>query len=440
MEVTVEKVSNLKRKMTVIVPADEVDKKANLKLEELAGKVKLAGFRPGKVPFKVVKERYGQSARDDVVNNLLSATYFQALEQEKLNPAGQPVIEPSDSEFGKPFKYVASFEVYPEIKLTELADVKLEKLLAEVTEQDIDAAVQKMCKQHVTWEDVERSAQDGDQLVIDFTGTIKGEEFEGGSAKEFKLELGAGKMLPDFEKGLQKVKAGDDTKFKVKFPKDYSDGGVAGKKAEFVIKVHKVQEGKLPEMDQEFFEKIGIREGGEAKLREKIKEHMDRELEEMLRSKYKKQVLDKLLELNPLELPGVLVESEIASLQNQMKQQYAQMTNKKPEEIPDSPRDYFVKDAERRVHLGLVLSEMVKVHKIKVEEAELKTKIREMAAGYDKPDEFVEWYCSDKRRLGAVESVVLEEKMIADLQNQVVVTEKKVSYDEAVKQDIEDKE
>jgi trigger factor len=242
VETSVEKISNLERRIKVSIPAEEIDKKTMQKLESMKGEIKIAGFRPGKVPLSVIKQRFGNSARNEVIADAIRDSYFEVLTQENLHPAGQPHIEPSESKFGEPLKYSATFEILPEITLANMDGVKVEKLSSEVTDKDVEDMLQKLLKQHANWTEVDREAKKADQLVIDFEGKIKDESFKGGSAKDFKFELGAGMMLSDFEKPLIKAKAGEIKKFKLKFPADYTDTNVAGKKAEFEVTVHKVLE------------------------------------------------------------------------------------------------------------------------------------------------------------------------------------------------------
>ncbi len=434
MQVSIEETSNLGRKLTVIVPAEEIDKKTMGKLEQLKGEVKLKGFRPGKIPTDVMKQRFGKSARSEIIGEAIQRSYVDALTEQKLKPAGYPHIEPKvdprEADFGEPLEYTATFEVFPEFEIKALDDEKLEKQQSEVVDADVNEMLEKLRKQQAEWSEVDRAAQDGDQLEIDFTGTIKGEVFDGGSAKDFKFELGMGSMLDDFEKPLQGAKVGDKVNFKVKFPKDYSDEGVAGKKAEFEVTVHKVLESKLPELNDEFCAKLGVKEGGVKELTADLKKNMEQQLKQTIEQKFKADVFNKLIELNPIELPNALVDDEIQRLQKQMKQQYAQYTGAKADDLPDAPREEFEEEARRRVSLGLLISEFIKKHEIKADEKQVEEKLKQFSAGHEKPEEVINWIKQNKQYLSEIEAQVLEEMALVKLQEQLTINEKKVSFDE----------
>lgn len=433
MKVTVENVSSLERRITVSIPAKDIDAKTEKKLKELGKTAKLAGFRPGKVPFDVIKQRYGDSARADVIGDEIQASYIETLTKEKLQPAGQPHIDTNKSTFGEPLEYTATFEVYPEIKLKELTGQKLDKLTAKLADKDVDNMIEKLRQQRAEWVETKRAAKVGDQAVIDFEGKIKGELFEGGSSKDTKFELGAGTMLEDFDKGVQGAKAGDTINVKVKFPKDYHGKDVAGKTADFAITVHKVLESKLPEIDAEFLKAFEIEKGGVTALKKMIQENMEKQLEQAVRRKFKDTVIDKLLELNPMELPKALIDNEIEHLQKQTKQQFMQYTGQdNVDKLPDLPREQFEEEAKKRVSLSLILSEFIQQHKLQADKEKVKNKINEMAAGYKNPDEVVKWYYNSKENLAQIESVVLEEQVFEELMQQVTPEEKVVSYEDVI--------
>ena len=437
METSVEKISNLERRIKVSIPADEIDKKTMQKLEGMKSKVKLSGFRPGKVPLSVVKQRFGNSARNEVIADAIRDSYFEILKQENLHPAGQPHIEPSASKFGEPLKYVATLEILPEIILASMDGVKVEKLTSEVTDEDVEDMVQKLLKQHANWTEVDRDSKNGDQVVIDFEGKIKNETFKGGAGKDFKFELGAGTMLSDFEKPLIGAKAGSNIKFKIKFPQDYTDKDVAGKKADFEVTVHKVLASELPKLDKEFFEKVGIKEGDEKTLRTELRKNMQHQLQHGIATHFKNQLVDKFLELNPIELPKVLVDNEISRLQNQMKQQFAQYTSGSAEGLPDIPRTEVEKPAQRNVSLGLLSSKIIEQQNIKVDPKQVRAKVEELAATYEKPSDVINWYYQDKKRLTQIESLILEEQVMQELEKQVKVVEKKATFQEVLNPGVE---
>ncbi|NIP29347.1 MAG: trigger factor, partial [Candidatus Dadabacteria bacterium] len=352
-------------------------------------------------------------------------SYFEILKEKNLRPAGPPHIEPSESKFGEPLEYTMKLEVLPEFTLADMKKVKVEKLVSKVTDQDVETMVQKLLKQFAEWNEVDRAAQIGDQLVIDFEGKIKGNIFKGGSSKDFRFELGVGAMLNDFEKPLIGTKAGEIVKFKIKFPKNYSDANVAGKKADFEVKIHKISEAKLPELDKDFFEKIGVKEGGEQELRAKLRNNMEQQLDFTLNAQFKNKLIDKLLEMNPIELPNVLVTSEIHRLQNQAKQRFG-------ENSPLLPEKEFEETARKNVGIGLILNKFIEEQQIKVDSERVKAKIESLVSSYKNPNEVIKEYYQNKQYLREVESLVLEEQVMEKIQNQVEIIEKDVSFDEVM--------
>ncbi|MCK4609136.1 MAG: trigger factor, partial [Gammaproteobacteria bacterium] len=403
-------------------------------IDSMKGKVKLAGFRPGKVPLAIMKKQFGSSVRQEVIADLMQETYIETIKNENLTPAGHPTIDAEDSEFGKPLSYNATVEVLPEIKLNNLDKQKIEKFSTTITDTDFEEMLQKFQKQHAEWKEVERGVQQKDQLLVDFEGKIKNEVFKGGSGKDFKFELGAGTMLEDFEKPLIGAKAGETKEFKLKFPKDYSDAGVAGKKADFSVTVHKIFEAELPKLDDaDFLQKVGIKEGGEPALRDELRKNMQRQLEQAINSKFKEALIGKMLELNPIDLPKVLIENEITRLQQQMKQQFAQYTGGSTDGLPDLPGEEFAKSATRNVKLGLLSNKLIDDEKIIVDPAQVRAKIEELAATYDDPEAFISWYSKNDAQLAEIESIILEEELMKRLENQANVVEKKTTFQEVIK-------
>jgi len=433
VEVIVENVSELERRIKVSIPAQDIDDKAIKKLEKLTSKVKLAGFRPGKVPFSVIKQRFGDSTRQEVIADIIENSYFEILKEKNLKPAGPPNIEPSESKFGELLEYTIKLEVFPEFTLIDTKGVKVEKLVSKVTDQDVENMLQKLLKQFAKWNEVDRAAQIGDQLVIDFEGKIKRNTFKGGSSKDFRFELGEGTMLNDFEKPLIGTKAGEVIKFKIKFPKDYSDTNVAGKKADFEVKIHKISEATLPKLDNDFFEKVGVKEGGEQELRAKLRENMEQQLDFTLNAQFKNELIDKLLELNPIELPNILVNDEIYRLHNQAKQRFG-------ENSPLPPEKEFEETARRNIGIGLILNKIIETQQIKVDLERVKAKIESLASSYKNSNEVIKKYYQDKQHLREIESLVLEEQVMERIQNQVKIVERNVSFEEAINLKMNDKE
>lgn len=436
MKISVESISNLERKIKVVIPAEEIDNKTMQRLEKLTKTVKLHGFRPGKIPLSVVKQRFGDSVRQEVIEDAIQSSYIEALIKENLKPAGPPHVAPSVSKFGEPLKYAATFEVYPEITLVGLDKVKIKKDISKINDQDVDNMLQKLRKQYAEWKEADEPSKVGDRLTIDFDGTIKGKVFKGNSGKDFEFELGTGTMLPDFEGPLEGVKKGETVRLKLKFPKNYSNAEIANKKAEFVVKIHKVLTAELPEVNEDFCKKVGIKDGKETSLKNELRKNMQHQLEQTLESKFKNKIFNKLLELNSFEIPNVLVDNEIGRLQAKAKQQFAQYFGKKIDEMPempDFPKEEFEKEARERVSLGLILAEAIKKYDIKVDDSRVKERVRALAAEFKNPDEVVHWYYRNEQYLAEIKSAALEEQIIEKLQSQAIIIENNINYDEAMR-------
>lgn len=430
MQVSVETTKGLERKMTVQVPAERVDNEIDNRLRRMTRTAKIKGFRPGKVPFKVVKQQYGPQVRDEVMQELLQQTYGEALQKEELRPAGQPAIDPVNMDEGKGLEYTATFEVYPEVKLKKTEGLKVERRTAEVTDEDVDNMIENMRKQRGEWQEADRAAEEGDRVVIDFEGTIKGEAFPGNSGKEVPVELGGGRMLEDFEKGLMGVKAGDETEFDVKFPKDYHAEEMQGKKAKFAVTVHRVEAMELPEIDEEFCKAFGVEEGGIEQLEKDVKEHMERELEQAIRRESKDVVLDALVAANKLELPKALVDEEIHQMQHDMAQRMGMGDKVDPHQFP---RDMFEERATRRVSLGLLLGEFIKSQELKADETRVDQLLEDIASQYGDPEQLMAQYKANPNVMRQVEAMALEEQAVDKLLESATIKEKKVGFDELMK-------
>lgn len=423
MQVSVEASAGLERKLHVQVPAERIEQEIATRLVSVGRNAKIQGFRPGKVPEKVIRQRYGDQVRQEVLQEILQSTYSEAVMQEKLQPAGGPTIEPGNLKEGEDLTYTAVIEVYPEIKLKDLSKIKIEQPEATIADGDIDSMIDNLRKQRGDWQAADRKAVDADQVTLDFEGTLKGEVFEGGSAEGFNVVLGEGAMLPDFEKNLQGVKAGDEKSFKLKFPKDYHAADLAGEKVEFAIKVSEVAEKVMPEVDEEFVKTYGIESGDVADLRKDILANMEREAEAKCRAEVKKQLLEGLLEANPVDLPAVLVQQECEAMQKETMQR---MGVEEPEQAPDV--ESFREAATKRVRLGLLMSEAIKDNDIELDEARVTGKIDEMCASYENPDEIRNIYLQNQQFLGQIQNMVLEEQVIDWLTEQAKVSAKKMVF------------
>ena len=433
MQVSIETTSGLERRMTVGVPASVVESAVSARLQEAAGNIRMNGFRKGKVPMKVVKGRFGRGVRQEVLGEVMSKSYYDAISEQNLKPAGQPRIEPKTLEEGKDLEFVAIFEVYPEVSLGDFSKMKVEKMVAEVTDENIDKMVENLRQKRQTWEPITRQAKNKDRLVIDFVGTIDGEEFEGGSGKGVNLILGSGRMIPGFEKGLLKKKAGDEVVLDLEFPEDYQNKDVAGKPVQFTVQINSASTPVLPELNDEFFAVFGIDEGGEEAFRKEVAANMNRELKNASKAKLKNRVMDALLKEHKIDLPLSLIKNEIDSLRQQALQQFGGgRKNIDPSMLPD---ELFKEQAERRIALGLILGEVIKVKELKADPDQVKSMVEDIASTYETPDEVVRWYYSNKDQLATVESSVLEDQAFDAILADAKVTEKKASYDDVIKPD-----
>ncbi len=430
MQVSVESGEGLERRMTVELPSERIDSEVNKRLKDISRKIKMDGFRPGKVPFNIVRKQYTGQVYQEVFGELVESTYGEAVQQESLLPAGMPRIEPLAEQKEGTMGYVAVFEVMPEIELKPLTG-SIKKPQAEVTDEDQEQMIDTLRKQRQTWGAVDRAAQDADQLTISFKGSIDGEFFEGGEAKDIPLLLGSNSMIDGFEKGLLGAVKGETRTLELKFPDDYSSEELAGKDVSFEVEVSEVSEGVLPEVDDEFAKLFGMAEGGAEKLRQDIRSNMERELAQRIKTNIKNQAMDLLFDSNVIDVPAALVEQEIDALQ---KQATARMQSMAPEGI-ELPRDIFQEQAKRRVVLGLIIAQIVEDNEIKVDADRVRTTVEGIAAGYEKPEEVVEHYYANHQELAGVENVVLEDQVVDWILQQVTVEEEASSFSALTKDD-----
>ena len=423
MQTSVEKTGAISRKMTVTVPSDRIQKASDIRLKELSKKVKIDGFRKGKVPMNIVKARYGDSVYFEVVEKVIDETVREALASEKLNPAAIPDVNPTTMEPGKDLVYEADFDLMPEIKDINLADIKIKTAVATVKDKDIDLSLEQLQKQQVEWKDVKRKSKKGDRVIVDFSGSIDGTDFSGGQAEQTPIVLGEGQMLDDFEKGLIGVKADEDKTIEVNFPKDYPGEEVAGKKAEFAIKVHSVSEAILPEIDDEFAKRYNS--DSVKTLREEVQKTMDVNVESTLSSVNRVRVFDALVSKVAIDVPRKLVQEEIVRMAENQKDQMRQQ-GMDPEMVGRNT-DVFEPEAKKRVALGLIMMQYIQEQGIKVDHAKVDEYIAKMASGYEDPAEFIAYYNSDKERKSQVESLVLEAQVVESLLETADSSEEKVN-------------
>jgi trigger factor len=428
MQVSVEKTSELSRKMTVSVSEDVVQEKMAERLKSLVREIKLDGFRPGKVPPHVVKKMYGDRIRSEVTGDLIQSTFYQALQDQDLKPAGYPHIHPSDETSG--FQYTAVFEVYPEVSLQGVDQLEIERPVATVEETDVDAMVEKLRVQRKSWNAVERASETGDRITITFAGSAEGENFTNGKVEDYSVEIGSNQMIPGFEDNLIGLAAGADKTFTVTFPEDYGNAQLAGKPADFEVDVVKVEEPVLPEVDETFIKAYGIQEGTLEAFREDVRNTMERELEQALRGNLKNAVMDVVYEKIQVTVPNALIDEEVENLMKPYKEN-ARKRKVKLEDL-QLPRDMFEEQARRRVALGLILGEVIKQNGIKVDNDKVRSVIEDMSRNYERPQDVIDWYYRDEKRLSDVQQMVLEDQSVEWLTSQAKITDRPMSFNDVM--------
>lgn len=428
MQVSVETTQGLERRLTITVSADSVDTAVKARLQQLAKTQRINGFRPGKVPVSVIKKRFGQAVRQEVAGDVMQRNFYEAIMKEKITPAGMPTFDMTKDVDGQDLEFVATFEVYPEVKVAGLDKIKVEKPVVEITDKDLDTMMKTLQTQHASWKEVKRKAKKDDKVTVNFVGTIDGEEFDGGKAEDFPLELGKGRMIPGFEKPLVGAKTGDEVVSEVTFPDDYHAEALKGKNASFAITVTKVEGLDLPKVDDEFAKLFGVEEGGVEALKAEVKKNMQRELDQTLKATVKENVIAGLLENNELDLPKALIDQEIEALRQQAKQRFEQQG--KGGQVPELPADLFADNAKRRVSIGLLLGEIIKDNKLEADEAKVTQLIETAASAYEDPQEVVEYYQSNAELKQQMQNLALEEQAIEAILEKAKVKEVKKAFDE----------
>ncbi len=425
MQVSVETTQGLERRLTISVPAEQIEKLVQENLKQEAKRARLPGFRPGKVPASVIEKRYGAAIRQDVTGQVMQRNFIEAIIAEKLNPAGAPTFIPGETKENA-FEFVATFEVYPEVELKGLDAIEVEQPVATVTDADVDSMIETLRKQHAQYDAVEREAAEGDKVKINFVGSVDGEEFEGGKAEGFELQLGSGRMIPGFEEGIKGHKAGDEFEIDVTFPEEYHAENLKGKAAKFAITLTEVLGANLPEVNDEFAKQFGIAEEGVEGLKAEIRKNMERELAQALKANVKEQVIEGLLTNNEIDLPKALIDGEV----NVLRQQAMQRFGGQGANMPELPAELFTEQAERRVKVGLLLGEVIKANELKADEERVNALIESMASAYEDPSEVVAYYNGNEELMQNMRNVALEEQAVEALLNSAKVTDKEVAFEE----------
>lgn len=433
MQVSLEKLSGLERKLNITVPADVVDKEVSERLHKLAGKAKVPGFRPGKAPFALLQKRYGESVRAEVIEKVIRESFTDAIKQEKLAVVGYPKLEIITSKANEPLNFSATFEVYPEAQVNDLTKLEASRYVAEITEQDVNEMLEKMRKEQVTWKEVKdtnRAIQKGDRINIDFSVAVHTDKpQEPKWEKDVNFILGNGYMWPEFEAPIYKSKVGDELSFTLKFPLTHRDKELVGRFADFVVKIHKVFEPIILNLDDELAKKLKIKDGTYASLVKEVRSNLEHELQRVLKELLKREILDKLYDANVMDVPKALIAQEIAQMQERWQQRFKHLPK---DQIPPFPEKDSETRAKRFVTLGLLLASIIKENGIKVGPEELRAKVEEMASIYEDAQKVVNWYFSNKEQLMEVESMLLEEKAIDYLAKNIKLIDKPISYKDAM--------
>lgn len=429
MQVSVETTSQIERRITVQVPAAEVDEAVASRLQDTAKRVRLNGFRQGKIPMAVVRQRYGQDVRNEVVSELMRQHYVRAITEQSLNPAGYPSIEPTVDQTGKDLEFVATLEIYPEIELKSIDGTEIERPQAEITDADIDTMIETLRGQRAAFQPVERAAENGDQVKIDFQGFLGDEPFEGGSAEGHELELGSNRFIPGFEEQLVGAKAGEEKSISVTFPEDYQAEHLAGQEATFKVTVHEISAKSLPEVDAEFIKEFGVEDGDADKFRAEVKSNMEREVKQAVQNRVKQQALEALQKANDVTVPQSLIQQETEGLKRQAAQQFGLGEDFDVSQLPD---ELFAEQAQTRVKVGLLLAEVIKHNEIDVTDDEIRARAVELAGQYQQPEQVVEQYMQNDELKGQIKSAVLEDKAVDKLLEQAQVNDVSMSYEQVL--------
>ena len=427
VDVSVEQAAGLERRLTIRVPSAEIEREVEARLQKVGRTARLKGFRPGKVPHKVVRKHYGAQVRQEVLSDVIRTSYSQAVQKTQLNPAGGPRIEPLTgvAENGEDFSFRATFEVFPEIQLADLDKLEIARPRVEITDADVDAMLEKLREQRAEWRTAPRAAAKGDRVVVDFVGRIDGEAFSGGESKEVPIVVGSGQVLEDFDEALVGLSAGETKTATVEFPADYAREDLRGKQAEFEITAHRVEEKVLPEIDDEFAKAFGVEEGGVEKLRVEVRANMQRELDERLKVETKTRAFDALLAANEVETPRALVNEEIRQLQADAMRR---LGIQDPAQAPGP--EHFEEAARRRVAVGLLVQELIRAHGIELDRARAQRRVDELVAPYENPEEAARLYRTSRELMSQVEASVLEDQVVETLLERAKVTDEPRSFEE----------
>jgi trigger factor len=432
MPSNVETLGNLERRVSMSVPTAEIEKQVDERLKQMARNVRMPGFRPGKVPMKLIAKTYGPQVRSEVLGDAVQKSFSDAVRDAKLKVAGYPRIEKKDGASEKSLEFSATFEVYPEVKVGDISSATIERPQVTVDDASVDKTIEILRKQRTQFVAADRPARDGDRLTIDFDGSIDGQPFAGGKAENFAFLLGEGRMLPEFESAARGMGAGESKTFDLKFPDDYHGKEVAGKKAAFVLLLKKIEQPELPALDAEFAKTLGVADGDVAKMRSEIRGNVEREVAKRVETRLKAQTLQALLDATPIDLPKSLIEQESQQLVERASADL-QARGVKPEQVPFTPAT-FEETAKRRVALGLVIGELARTENLQPKPAEVRALVEQEAASYESPAEVVKWFYMQPQRLQEMEGVALEANVVKWVLSKAKVVDKAIPFDELMQQ------
>lgn len=427
MNVSIETMSGLERRLTIALPSEEFETQITGRLEEARGQVRIPGFRPGKVPLKEVRRRYGQAVRAEVAGELMQSSFFQAVQQESLNPAGSPSLDVVKMDPGIDFEFTATFEVFPAIELANFSKVSVKSPEGEITDEDLENMVTRLREQRTTHEVVERASEEGDKVKVDFAGTLDGEPAEGTDGEDVEFTIGQGQMIEDFDQGARGLSTGESTTFDATFPEDYRAEELQGKTVQFSLTMKEVQAAAVPELDEEFFQAFGVEEGGMEAFRAEVTSNMQRELDSARKNQIKQQIMDQISDLHEFSLPAAVVEREIEVLKEQMLSQF-QMGGQA--QAPELPGELFQDQAERRVRVGLVVNEVISARELAADEDLVTAKLEEMAAPYGEPDQVIAYFRSQPEQMQNVEMGVLEDQVVDLILSEAQIETVASNYDD----------
>ncbi|OAI52199.1 trigger factor [Betaproteobacteria bacterium SCGC AG-212-J23] len=428
----VEQLGSLERRVSMSVPTAEIEKQVDERLKQMARNVRMPGFRPGKVPMKLIAQTYGSQVRSEVLGDAVQKSFSDAVREAKLKVAGYPRIEKKDDAGANALEFSATFEVYPDVKVGDVSAATIERPQVTVDDAAVEKTIEILRKQRTQFVAAERAAQDGDRLTVDFEGTIDGQPFAGGKAENFPFLLGEGRMLPEFETAARGMGAGETKTFELKFPGDYHGKDVAGKQASFVLTLKKLEQPRLPELDAEFAKQLGVADGDVAKMKTEVRGNVERETAKRIEARIKAQTLQALLDATPLELPKSLIEQESQQLAERASADL-QARGVKPEQVPFTPAT-FEETAKRRVALGLVIGELARAENLQPKPAEVRALVEQEAASYESPAEVVKWFYMQPQRLQEMEGVALEANVVKWVLSKAKVVDKAIPFDELMQQ------